>query len=136
MTTTTDRAPALVHRVGTDLVEVQRIEELFREQTGIEQTLFSEEEISYSNRKFAPYQHFAARFAAKEACVKALGTGMSGEMDWQDVEVRRERSGKPILHLSGETARKANRLGVVHSMVSMSHTAEYAVALVVLVIAK
>ncbi len=131
-----NRQRSFIHKVGTDLVEVSRIENLLRENEALQQSVFTQEELRYSRRKHYPFQHFAARFAAKEAVFKALGTGLSGDLDWRDVEVRNERSGKPILRLSGTTAIKANDLSVVDSFVSMSHTDQYAIALVLLVVRK
>ena len=131
-----NRQRSFIHKVGTDLVEVSRIENLLRENEALQQSVFTQEELRYSRRKHYPFQHFAARFAAKEAVFKALGSGLSGDLDWRDVEVRNERSGKPILRLSGTTAIKANDLGVVDSFVSMSHTEQYAIALVLLVVRK
>ncbi len=130
------REPTLIHRVGTDLVEVQRIERLLSERENIQSNIFTLEEIRYSQSKSYPYQHFASRFAAKEALFKALGTGLSGDLDWRDVEVGNERSGKPGLRLSAKTASKAHDMGVVHCMVSMSYTKEYAIAFVLLVISQ
>jgi len=129
-----NRQRSFIHKVGTDLVEVSRIENLLRENEALQQSVFTQEELRYSRRKHYPFQHFAARFAAKEAVFKALGTGLSGDLDWRDVEVRNERSGKPILRLSGTTAIKANDFGMVDSFVSMSHTEQYAIALVLLVV--
>ncbi len=129
-----NRQRFFIHKVGTDLVEVSRIENLLRENEALQQSVFTQEELRYSRRKHYPFQHFAARFAAKEAVFKALGTGLSGDLDWCEVEVRNERSGKPILRLSGTTAIKANDLGVVDSFVSLSHTEQYAIALVLLVV--
>ena len=129
-----NRQRSFIHKVGTDLVEVSRIENLLRENEALQQSVFTQEELRYSRRKHYPFQHFAARFAAKEAVFKALGSGLSGDLDWRDVEVRNERSGKPILRLSGTTAIKANDLGVVDSFVSMSHTEQHAIALVLLVV--
>ena len=131
-----NRQRSFIHKVGTDLVEVSRIENLLRENEALQQRVFTQEELRYSQRKHYPFQHFAARFAAKEAVFKALGSGLSGDLDWRDVEVRNERSGKPILRLSGTTALKANDLGVLESFVSMSHTEQYAIALVLLVVRK
>ncbi len=123
-------------RIGTDLVKVGRIERAFVGNTAFQERVFTDEERRYSRRKRYPFQRFAARFAAKEALFKALGSGLSGDLDWRDVEVRNERSGKPILRLSRTTAIKANDLGVVDSFVSMSHTEQYAIALVFLVVGK
>ena len=122
------------HRIGTDLVEVQKFEKLLAERDELEKELFSAEEIRYARRKSSPYQHLASRFAAKEALFKALGTGLSGAMAWNDVEVRKERSGKPFLHLSGKTADLAREMGLAGHQMSMSHIKDYAFAMVVLVI--
>ena len=126
----------MIHRVGTDLVEVQRIEKLLSEREDIQSNIFTLLEIRYSQRKSYPFQRFAARFAAKEALFKALGTGLSGDMDWRDVEVGNERSGKPVLRLLGKTAGKAHDIGVIGSFLSMSHTESYAIAFVLLVISQ
>ena len=131
-----NRQRSFIHKVGTDLVEVSRIENLLRENEALQQRVFTQAELRYSQRKHYPFQHFAARFAAKEAVFKALGSGLSGDLDWRDVEVCNERSGKPVLRLSGATGIKANDLGVVDSFVSMSHTEQYAIALVFLVVGK
>ncbi len=117
-------------------MEVGRLARVFGEKPALQESVFTSEELRYSRRKHYPFQHFAARFAAKEAVFKALGSGLSGDLDWRDVEVRNERSGKPVLRLSGATGIKANDLGVVDSYVSMSHTEQYAIALVFLVVGK
>ncbi len=117
-------------------MEVDRIERVLVKNSSIYEKVFTDAEHQYSRRKSFPYQRFAARFAAKEALFKALGTGLSGDLDWQDVEVRNERSGKPVLRLSGKTATKANEMGVVSSHLSLSHTEKYAIALVILVVGK
>ncbi len=123
-------------RVGIDLVEVDRIERVLERNNTIHEKVFTDAEQQYSRRKRFPYQRFAARFAAKEALFKALGTGLSGDLDWRDIEVRNERSGKPVLRLSGKTATKASDMGVVNSYLSLSHTEKYAIALVILVVGK
>ncbi len=123
-----------MYKIGVDLVEIGKLARVFGEKPALQERVFTPEELRYSRRKHYPFQHFAARFAAKEALFKALGSGLSGDLDWRDVEVRNERSGKPVLRLSGNTGIKANDLGVVDSFVSMSHTEQYAIALVLLVV--
>ncbi len=123
-----------MYKIGIDLVEVGRIERVLARDRAIPEKVFTDVELRYSQRQRYPFQRFAARFAAKEALFKALGTGLSGDLDWRDVEVRNERSGKPVLRLSGKTATKASDMGVVDSYLSLSHTEKYAIALVILVV--
>ena len=123
-----------MYKIGVDLVEVGRLARVFGEKPALQERVFTPEELRYSRRKHYPFQHFAARFAAKEALFKALGTGLSGSLDWRDVGVRNQRSGKPMLYLSGQTANEANDMGVIDSFLSMSHTDRYAIALVILVV--
>ncbi len=123
-----------MYKIGIDLVEVGRLARVFGEKLALQEKVFTPEELRYSRRKHYPFQHFAARFAAKEALFKALGTGLSGRLDWREVEVRNQRSGKPMLYLSGQTANEAKDTGVIDSFLSMSHTEKYAIALVILVV--
>lgn len=98
----------------------------------IKAEVFTPGEISYCESQRYPERHYAARFAAKEALYKALGTGKVGAMSWLDIEVRRDDSGKPSLTLSGATESEALRLGAKRILVSLSHSGEYASASVVL----
>ena len=125
-----------MYKIGIDLVEVGKMERVLARDRAIPENVFTDVELRYSQRKRYSFQRFAARFAAKEALFKALGTGLSGDLDWRDVEVRNERSGKPVLRLSGKTATKAGDMGVVDSYLSLSHTEKYAIALVILVVSK
>lgn len=118
--------------VGIDLVEVGKVKKIFEKRRSLQEAIFTVEELRYSQGHNDSYFHLAARFAVKEALFKALGTGLSGEMDWRDVEVQKEASGKPILQLLGETARFARAMGVVGHALSLTHTRDYAVALVLL----
>ena len=89
-------------------------------------------EQAYCLRKRNAAESFAARFAAKEAAAKALGTGISHGVNWLEIEVVREPGGRPTLRFHGRAAQIAGRLGVVRSSLSLTHTAEIAVASVVL----
>ena len=95
--------------------------------------VFTASERGYCDARGASSaQHYAARFAAKEAALKALGTGWSGGVGWQDVEVVNDSSGRPELILSGTALELFRRSGATHSHLSLSHTAEHAVAQVIL----
>ena len=114
--------------VGVDLVPVERIERLLREQPGIRDRVFTGGEQRYcEGRRHAP-QHYAARFAAKEAVLKAFGTGLGSGMEWTDVEIRHARSGRPTAHLAGAVADHAREQGLVDLDVSLSHTTGLALA--------
>jgi holo-[acyl-carrier protein] synthase len=119
--------------MGVDIVEVPRVRsaiERFGER--FINRLFTQAEIRYCESKANKYERFAARFAAKEAALKALGTGLSRGISWQDVEVVREPSGRPTLAIRGKAAEFAKRLGVQRSTVSLSHTEQVAFAQVIL----
>ena len=95
--------------------------------------LFTEGERAYcEGRGAVSAQHFAARFAAKEAALKALGTGWRGHIKWHDVEVIRQETGEPALLFHGEAREIFRRLGATLAHLSISHTAEHAVAQVIL----
>jgi holo-[acyl-carrier protein] synthase len=124
-----ERLPAGA-RVGVDLVEVRAVRSRFEERDGLLAQVFTEGELDYCRTRRRPWLHLAARFAAKEATFKALGTGLAGAMGWRDVEVVRDEAGEPSLVLSGETRRRAARAGFGHLAVSLAHGRRYAVAVV------
>ena len=119
--------------IGIDLVEVAKVEKVFGKNEALQEAVFTQGEIRYSKRRQRPVVHLAERFAAKEAFFKALGTGLSGEADWRDVEVEEGIPGRPTLRLRGETARMGSDQGIIGCAVSLSHTRAYALALVLLV---
>jgi len=119
--------------MGIDLADVARIRvsfERFGERFG--NRVFTESEIAYAERKANRFERYAARFAAKEAGMKAIGTGWSRGVTWHDFEVTNLPSGKPVLRLSGAAARLAAALKVRNISLSMTHTAEIAMAQVIL----
>jgi len=119
--------------LGTDLAEIGRIEQsISRFGQRFLDRVYTPGEIEYCMRKKAFGESFAARFAAKEAGAKALGTGISHGVSWREFEVRRERSGKPLLHLSGRARELAEALGVVRISLSLTHTKGMAMAVVVM----
>jgi holo-[acyl-carrier protein] synthase len=117
--------------IGIDLEEIVRVERVFANPRALAR-VFTPHEIAYCQPKHNCFQHLAARFAAKEALFKALGTGLSGGLHWTDAEVRNESSGKPYLTLSGPASALAERLGVRTVLVSLSHSRHYAIAQVML----
>ncbi len=122
-------------RIGIDLVEVGRIRKLFERGEPLQESVFTPEELRYSWEQKDPYVCLAALFASKEAFFKALGTGLSGEMDWRDVEVQRGTSGTPVLLLWRKTDQLAHEMGVVKYALSLSHTKDYGIAMVLLELA-
>ena len=120
--------------VGIDLVEIERIKKLLGKYP--ERFLkkhFTETELDYCKDKARPEIHVAARFAAKEALSKALGTGLAQGIKLKDIGVRNELSGKPIIELSGRVAEVVKEKNVVQMDTSLTHTHEHAIAVVVLV---
>ncbi len=118
---------------GVDLCEVDRIKEAIeRHGRRIVERVYTERESTYAERKANKYERYAARFAAKEAGMKALGTGWRGGLGWRDLEVTNERSGRPTLTFHGKAAEIAERMGVRRVSLSITHTAAMAMAMVVL----
>lgn len=113
---------------GIDLVEIKRFEEVLIKYRGrFTQRIFTAQEIVIANNNTAS---LAARFAAKEATAKALGTGI-GLVGWQEIEILRSQAHQPLLFLHGNAARLGEALGIAVWSVSLSHTSTHAVAIVV-----
>lgn len=119
--------------IGSDLAEVARIR-ASRERFGDRflRRVYTETELAYALSKANKDERLAARFAAKEAGMKALGTGLSRGITWKDFGVGREPGGKPTLILSGSAARIAAAKGVRQIHLTMTHTAEMAMAVVIM----
>ncbi len=118
---------------GVDLCEVPRIEQaIARYGERFVARIFTRREIDYANRKANRAERFAARFAAKEAGMKAIGTGWRHGITWQDFEVTNLPSGRPTLQFHGRAAEVAEKLGVRNIALSLTHTREQAMAVVIL----
>lgn len=118
---------------GVDLCEVDRIKNaIARHGRRFVERVFTEREIAYSERKKNLYERYAARFAAKEAGMKALGTGWRGGVAWRDFEVTNLPSGRPTMSFHGKAAEYAAKLGVQNISLSMTHTQVQAMAMVIL----
>lgn len=114
--------------IGIDIAEVDRIEQLAEEHEQFLTRVYTEPEINYCIRKRNKYQHFAARFAAKESVLKALGVGWSQEVKWTDIEVVNAPNGKPMVNTYGGVRRIMEQKGVKEILLSLSHTSHYAIA--------
>jgi len=121
-----DPLPA-IFGIGLDLVDIPRLEQSIT--NGGQQFLdrvFTATEQDYCNGKSRPHEHFAARWAAKEAAMKVLGTGWSGGVAFTDFEVTNDSDGRPRLIVSGVAASAANERGIVEWQLSLSHTGQTA----------
>jgi holo-[acyl-carrier protein] synthase len=119
--------------IGVDIVEIEKLRlAMVRRGERLRNRAFTSAEIQYCEERASRYQHYAARFAAKEAAFKAIGTGWRDGVGWHDAEVKNELSGKPSLILSGRALELAERMGARLVWLSLSHTDQYAVAQVVL----
>ena len=117
-------------RVGVDLIEIERIRRaLERHGDGFKSRCFTDAERAYCDSKPNPPQHYAGRFAAKEAIGKAIGSGVY--FTWKEIEIRGRP--KPGVHLSGRTAAWAEKVGAGHIELSMTHSRELAAAVAVVV---
>ena len=121
----------MIAGIGTDIAKVSRFEKWVRN-PGMTERFFNPKELSSAGSEAARCQHYAARFAAKEAFSKALGTGISG-FDLKDVYITNDSEGKPLLNIEGAAlSLMKERLGECRAFVSLSHEKEYAIAFVVL----
>jgi holo-[acyl-carrier protein] synthase len=118
--------------LGVDIAEIDRIESAMRRHgLSFVERIFTPAEIAYCERHRNQAERFAGRFAAKEAAMKALGTGWAHGVRWVDIEVVRERGGKPALKLSGASLEIAGRLGVKNIALTITHSGNTALALVI-----
>ena len=123
----------MIISIGVDIIEVRRVRETIERTPRFAQRVFTAAERAYcESRGAVAAQHYAARFAAKEAALKALQTGWRGGISWHDVEISSRESGAPVLILSGEVKRLMESSGATAAHLSMSHTTEHAIAQVVL----
>ncbi|HEU4714279.1 MAG TPA: holo-ACP synthase [Pyrinomonadaceae bacterium] len=123
----------MIISIGIDIIEVARIREVLLRTPRFTDRVFTLAEREYCDSRGAvSAQHYAARFAAKEAALKALQTGWRGGISWQDVEVAAHESGAPYLILTGEVLKVFEKFGATQTHLSLSHTTQHAIAQVVL----
>lgn len=124
----------MVKGIGVDLVQIPRMRRVIeRWQDRFLRRVFTAEEIAYCQKRRDPVPHLAARFAAKEAALKALGIGLRLGVSWRELEVRRERGQAPFVVLSGKSRRIGEALGGRRLLLSLTHDGDYAFAQCVLV---
>ena len=114
--------------IGVDMLEISRMERVLERRPNFARRVFTEAERAYCDRSARPAEHYAARFAAREAVLKALGTGFSQGIGLRDVSVARDEAGRPRAVLAGRAAEIARELGVREIALSISHTHDVAVA--------
>ncbi|HVE56389.1 MAG TPA: holo-ACP synthase [Pyrinomonadaceae bacterium] len=123
----------MIVSIGIDIVEVYRISETIQRTPRFVERVFTEKERAYCDGKgAASAQSYAARFAAKEAFLKALKTGWRGRITWRDMEILNDSQGVPNLEIKGEARKLLENLGADKIHLSISHTTDHAVAQVIL----
>jgi holo-[acyl-carrier protein] synthase len=123
----------MIYGIGVDLIEIARVKQaITRTQQRFIRRIYTEAEQQYCATQHPPYACYAARFVAKEAFLKALGTGLRRHMRWRDVEVHRDALGKPSLHVSGYLQERCAARGVRHIHLSLAHSTSMAIAQVIL----
>jgi holo-[acyl-carrier protein] synthase len=113
--------------VGVDTIEIWRVKAAMDRHDRFVKRLFTPSEEAYCRSRKKPHLHFAVRFSAKEAALKALGTGTKG-INWKDMEITRDGSGKPCMKLAGSAAERARDMKIDEILVSLSFSKENAVA--------
>jgi holo-[acyl-carrier protein] synthase len=122
----------MVLGLGTDLIEIERVQaSMDRFGKRFLERVFTAGEIDYCTQKKQSAESFAARFAAKEAGAKALGTGISRGVSWKEIEVTREIGQRPMLHFRGRAGELAKGMGIRRVQLSLSHSRKLAMAMVV-----
>lgn len=118
--------------IGNDIVSVEDIKQSIISSQRFSERVFCPSELTYAESKPHKYQHYAGCFAAKEAAMKALGTGWDKSVQWKHIEVTHESTGKPKIELHSHAKKRAELLCVNTIHISLSHTEQYAIAVVIL----
>ena len=120
--------------IGVDIVEIGRMKTAINKWGAhFLNKMFTEREIKYSNSKRFCHQHFAARFAAKEAVVKAFGGTNNFPIQWTDIEILNDGDGKPAVQFSGDAVKLKEKMNAVQVLLTISHSKNYAVANAIIV---
>ena len=122
----------MVAGLGIDMIEVERIASKIGKEKGFRELVFSKNEINYCETKTNKFENYAARFAAKEAFFKAIGTGWLEGTQYNELEITNTDTGKPELVLLGSTAKTIAALGIVKIWVSLSHIKTMASAIIII----
>lgn len=123
----------MIVAIGIDIVEIDRIEEAFaRRGDRFRARIFTDAEVEYCEGRASALESYAARFAAKEAAMKALGTGWAEGVAWRDIEVVRAETGAPSLNLRGRALERFGEMGARKAHLSLTHSRKFAIAEVIL----
>jgi holo-[acyl-carrier protein] synthase len=122
----------MIFGIGTDLIEVKRVAEKMEKKQGFKELVFSADEIIYCEARTFKYEHYAARFAAKEAFLKAIGTGWRNGTAFNEIEIYHDEEGKPEIRFYGLTAKTVANLNLGKIFVSLSHLKTMACAMVII----
>ena len=122
----------MITGIGLDVIEVERVAEKIEKEQGFRELVFAQQEIDYCEPKAHKYEHYAARFAAKEALFKALGTGWASGTSYNEIVILGDDAGKPQINLTGETAVTLKHLNLSKLKISLSHLKNIAAAVVVI----
>jgi holo-[acyl-carrier protein] synthase len=122
----------MIFGIGTDLIEVERVADKMEKKQGFKELVFSADEIIYCEARTYKYEHYAARFAAKEAFLKAIGTGWRNGTAFNEIEMYHDEQGKPEMRFHGLTAKTIAELKLGKIFVSISHLKTMACAMVVI----
>jgi holo-[acyl-carrier protein] synthase len=122
----------MVFGIGTDIFEVSRLKVAIEKDKGLLNSIFTETEIAYCEKMASKEQHYGARFSAKEAFMKALGTGWRFGIRFSDISVINDELGKPLIKLSGKAEELIRQEGITDMHLSLSHTKSHATAFVIL----
>ena len=122
----------MIKGLGIDLIDVERVAYRIGNKEGFRELVFSPGEIEYCEAKGNKFEHYAARFAAKEAFFKAIGTGWANGTAFSEVEITNDENGKPRIQLLGQTAKTLESLNPVNISVSLTHLKTMAAAIVII----
>jgi len=122
----------MVYGTGIDIIEVERIAKVMERDPGFRDKIYTEGEIAYCESKKNKYQHYAARFSAKEALMKAIGTGWRLGIRFADIDIFHDELGQPHIRLSGKAKELAEKEGFSKIHVSLSHVKELTTAVVII----
>ena len=122
----------MITGIGIDMIETGRVAAKIAKESGFREKVFSPDEIRYCEAKANKYEHYAARFAAKEAFFKALGTGWKNGTAFSEVAINHDETGKPEIILLGETFKTISEMAIGKISVSLSHLKEIAAAVVII----
>ncbi len=122
----------MIYGIGTDIIEVQRVRIAMESDPGFQTQVFSPAEIEYCQSKAYKFRHFAARFCAKEAFLKALGTGIFSKIKLSDIEIFNDKAGRPFIRLNYAAKDIIKDLAILKIHVSLSHLKDIANAVVII----